>query len=705
MFAKVWQNVHMIIVPSLNSRKVLPTNVPTLLYASWRKQQFQQLPLEQASYAYVFSKLKEPASLKPMLLSTYQLMLKQCPKWLEQRKSCWLQKGLIQLQSTLREDNLYFPGEEDHLAYHQIKHSLSNLQHFQLDNAADSATSLLNLSGAKALRMSPVTQLHEHMFFSSLDQELNAALQWQSQKPNSRTILAITPTHYQDAYLRISPSTGDKILVQDLILLLGSTPLASQELVHILNIKKTQSHDKISKSIYQPIEKAEELTQMSFGDFRQRIIQQLDHYGLLTSSHPAIQEALKCIKAMLADIAMLQKNIETRSYNAWHQYLSEIQQFHTSKDSIDGLSSFHKANKEVWLLGFNQDALTVKPVSAWIPDLPIQKIQWEVIYQVASKLITSSPEKNDHGEEHLLPHQAKPQSMGIYRPEKSAIVIEQELDQHQSTSSATMLSASKIQDYAQCPFKAFARHQLKLQAQTNECIQPQSLDVGNLIHQSLEVLYETVKAQSDLLLIQPEKITQVISQQWEALSIQTHPQLAQILQAELAARIQQWIAIDLKRPEFTVESLESKYILELDQNIKIKMRVDRIDQVGSQAVIIDYKTGYANIADALNPKFTSPQLPLYALTQTYTPQIAYALVQHTPSLQSLDLSDQTAVNKRQSLRGYPTHCSETLKTAWKEKAMTLVNQYHQGHFGSDPASALICQLCEFSSICRKHLLS
>jgi hypothetical protein len=695
----------MIIVPSLNARKILPTNVQTLLYAAWRKQQFQHLPLEQASYAYVFSKLDAPASLKPMLLSAYQLMLKQCPKWLEQRQPCWLQQGLIQLQSTLREDNLYLPGEEDHLAYHQINQRESDLQYFQLDGAADSAVSLLSLCEAKVLRMGPITQLHEHIVFSSVDHELKAALHWQSKKPENRTVLAISPTSYHEANLRISPSIDDEILVKDILLLLAPEPLLSQELSHMLNIQKHYSQNKISQSIYQPMAAIQTPTQIPFGNFRKEVIQQLEHYGLLTSSHPAVQEALKCIKTMLGDIAMLQKNVEKLSYNTWHQHLSEIQQFHISKQGIKSLSSFHNTHPEVWLLGFNQDALATKPASAWIPDLPTQKPQWEMIYQVASHLITSSPEKNDHGEKHLMPAHAKPQSLSVFQPEKSAIVIEQEIDHHQSTSNPKILSASKVQDYAQCPFKAFARHQLKLQAQSNECLQPQSLEIGNLVHQSLEVLYESVKAQSDLLLIKPEQITQVISQQWEALNIQTHPQLAQILQVELAKRIQQWIAIDLERPEFTVDSLESKYVLKLNQDIQIQMRVDRIDQVGHQAVIIDYKTGYANIADALNPKFTSPQLPLYALTQTYTPQIAYALIQHTPSLQSLDLSDQTAVNKRQSLRGYPTVCSDTLKAEWKEKAMTLVGHYHQGHFSADPASALICQLCEFSSICRKNLLS
>ena len=111
---------------------------------------------------------------------------------------------------------------------------------------------------------------------------------------------------------------------------------------------------------------------------------------------------------------------------------------------------------------------------------------------------------------------------------------------------------------------------------------------------------------------------------------------------------------------------------------------DRIDKINDQYLIVDYKTGYANISDALNPNFTSPQLPLYALTQHSTPQIAYALMQSDPTLQQLDLTDAQAIEKRQKTRQYSLQDIDTLKQHWLSAATQIITDYQQGFFSASP---------------------
>ncbi|MDC3181219.1 PD-(D/E)XK nuclease family protein [Gammaproteobacteria bacterium] len=681
----------MIIVPSINARAKLPIKQPTVLFQTWRDDLINHLPYERASYSYLLSKIDAEKKLQPLILRSYQSLLSQDPSWLKQRAPCWLQHGLNKIIASLRSEYLMFPGEENHLAImHSNKEKLS-IQHFQMQNALPSALAVLEHFKSTEYAIAPTRHRHQHIVFKSLDDELQAALTWQSESPEERKVVTLSPSVYQNLYPRLSHSHLDTITLEDIINLLAPIPVISHELSHLITAQSSKAID-ITKDI-------------SFTAFKQEVLIQLTQYQLLDYHHPAIQSALQALKPLLDDLAMLQKNNSLQTYTKWHEQLVQVAPFLLPNQQLSGLTQLHEVKKELWLIGFNQEELKPFSPSAWIPDLPQLTTIWEAIYQLNIPIITSSIEKNEHNEKHQIPKGSVPDSIEYYKSAKKHLPIKLMHNENIRPLTHKSISASKVQDYAQCPFKAFARHQLKIQTLKTQSIQPPPSELGNLAHQVLEVLYQPIQYQSDLKDINDNFITTVIDEQWRSLNIQTHPDLETILKDTLMNKIQVWLCTDLSRDDFEIAALESKYLLDLTDQVKIKMRVDRIDEVSGQKVVIDYKTGYANISDALNPQFTNPQLPLYALAQDSLPQIAYALIQQQPSYQSLDLANPKAIEKRQKLRRYENQDIKELITHWEKTAILQVNHFFAGHFPVQPASPMICKRCDFQALCRKDLLS
>ena len=74
----------------------------------------------------------------------------------------------------------------------------------------------------------------------------------------------------------------------------------------------------------------------------------------------------------------------------------------------------------------------------------------------------------------------------------------------------------------------------------------------------------------------------------------------------------QWIEEEKSRPAFNVLGLEQQASIEFD-GLRISLRLDRVDQVGDQLLIIDYKSGEVTPGHWYSERPKDPQLPLYLL--------------------------------------------------------------------------------------------
>jgi probable DNA repair protein len=145
---------------------------------------------------------------------------------------------------------------------------------------------------------------------------------------------------------------------------------------------------------------------------------------------------------------------------------------------------------------------------------------------------------------------------------------------------------------------------------------------GTLVHAALEAFWTAVQSSDALAalgeLSRQQAIAEAVDQALQAFELErrvTLPVRFRELEAgRLAKLVDLWLAVEGKRGQaFAVVACEQPAEVEIE-GIKVRMVVDRIDQLADgRQVIIDYKTGAAiDIKNWAGQRITEPQLPIYA---------------------------------------------------------------------------------------------
>lgn len=173
-----------------------------------------------------------------------------------------------------------------------------------------------------------------------------------------------------------------------------------------------------------------------------------------------------------------------------------------------------------------------------------------------------------------------------------------------------------------CPAWGFYQYRLGAEAMETpvEGLDPAAR--GTLVHAALEAFWSTLHDSAALAalgeLTLAEAIEQAISRallNFETTKHLTLPtRFRQLEGRRLARLLAEWLAVEAKREQpFTVIACEQPAEIEIEQ-IRVKMVVDRIDQLADgRRLIIDYKTGAAiDIHNWAEARLSEPQLPIYA---------------------------------------------------------------------------------------------
>jgi probable DNA repair protein len=269
----------------------------------------------------------------------------------------------------------------------------------------------------------------------------------------------------------------------------------------------------------------------------------------------------------------------------------------------------------------------------------------------------------------------------------------------------------RFADQSNCPFRSFAIHQLG--AKQLESPSP-GLDPrvrGELVHNILEHLWRRFECRANLATLsqarRDELVRDVVAAEIQHAKTD-HPGLfperfTAIETRRLEAVLDEWLDIELQRPDFTVVEREHKLGLAVGA-LTIRAKIDRIDRLpDGELVVIDYKTGLENPVQWLGERPEKPQLPVYAAA--FSDELAGLLVGQVRSYQCAWVG---VVDEAIEIPGAKTAGEwkagsylewDVLRDQWQTTVERLAGEMIEGYAVVDPLPRA-CNYCHLASLCR-----
>ena len=273
--------------------------------------------------------------------------------------------------------------------------------------------------------------------------------------------------------------------------------------------------------------------------------------------------------------------------------------------------------------------------------------------------------------------------------------------------------ARVIQLQSQCPFRAFA--ELRLGARSLD--EPQAgierRKRGTVLHRALHEFWSETRSLAGLLILDSAarsrlvaaKVDESLARELPAATSDRSRRLERDWQCRA---IENLLVIEEARPEFAVAEAERAMERELG-GLVLKLQVDRVDRVGQELLVIDYKTGKASPTQWRGARMDAPQLPLYAVLHPDRPTgIALAKIGATGA-RFLGVARESSIvdgllpaasfkltEDEQS--GFDWRQIGEHWYAWLER---LAREHVAGHAEVDPKrGAATCRQCHLGALCR-----
>ena len=260
-----------------------------------------------------------------------------------------------------------------------------------------------------------------------------------------------------------------------------------------------------------------------------------------------------------------------------------------------------------------------------------------------------------------------------------------------------------LQDQANCAFKAFARWRLNAHQETTPSLGLSMKEQGILIHGMLQMLWEELKNQKQLLHMTRDRLNQFIDHVIQV-SFQRHlddwihlrQHYLDLMKEYFHSLLLQTLELEMKRQPFDVLSCENECKIKIDQ-LTLSCRIDRIDAIGNDKLIIDYKTGQeCRINQWLDERMEEPQLPLYALSNEHATGIAFMHIRPKATrMKGLSAKPLGMASIEVS------HNWEGQKKIWQYHLTKLAHEFMEGKTHINPKHGDdTCQKCQMHSLCR-----
>ncbi|PTN10707.1 PD-(D/E)XK nuclease family protein [Nitrosomonas aestuarii] len=274
-----------------------------------------------------------------------------------------------------------------------------------------------------------------------------------------------------------------------------------------------------------------------------------------------------------------------------------------------------------------------------------------------------------------------------------------------------------IKDYAACPFRAWARHRVKIKSREEPHVGFNAMERGILVHHALCLIWRQLKTKESLDTIASGDLTRMLTDAANKAILvikQRRPfalteRLAAIEQRRLINLVREWLDKERKRGGFSVVATEEQSTVQVGQLV-LKVRLDRVDKLDDgQRLIIDYKTRLHGINTMLGERPDEPQLPLYlVMVQPDIPDAAGVVFASVKPGQ-MDFSGIAreqellpgvkAFNEIKACANFSTW--DKLIARWKQDFINLADGFLNGDASVLPKNyPLTCQYCEIKPFCR-----
>jgi probable DNA repair protein len=270
--------------------------------------------------------------------------------------------------------------------------------------------------------------------------------------------------------------------------------------------------------------------------------------------------------------------------------------------------------------------------------------------------------------------------------------------------------AEILRRQAACAFQSFATRRLGARPMDSMDWGLEPRDRGSVVHEILAGLWETLKTHDALLAARSDGGLHALVEQQVALGLKKfrdrtlqHNWSQAYLDAEqerIISLMEDWLEYEADRAAFTVEAGEKKMPAAVG-NLKLQVRVDRIDAVDGGRVIIDYKTGMLSRIswDGLRPD--EPQVPLYAGFGEIDNLKGVLLARVRDDMMKFigRAEDPKAVMPDDSklIKLYDA----TMLESWRNALLDLGRQFLRGEAQVNPKQyPKTCEFCDLSPLCR-----
>jgi probable DNA repair protein len=273
-----------------------------------------------------------------------------------------------------------------------------------------------------------------------------------------------------------------------------------------------------------------------------------------------------------------------------------------------------------------------------------------------------------------------------------------------------------FKDMAACPFRAFAKHRLRAEAleQPVPGLGPDRR--GQLAHRALEFLWRALGGHAALLALTPEQ-ARTLADETAAAAIgdcerrwrrDLSPALAALERQRLAALLLETLEVERGRAPFRVAAREEEREATLG-GVTVRMRIDRMDELpGGGLLLLDYKTGAADVRSWFGPRPDEPQLPLYALAagERVSGLAFFAVKRGNTGFRGLAESPDAFPGAKE-FAGYEAKDAPAFAgraevfASWRGALEDLGRRFAAGDARVDPKDPRqTCRYCELGALCR-----